>query len=885
MSPAVPTVAALLAATYLGAHAADTPTGLWLLPRHDAQNTARTDIPADFTQPPVETWSFGANRQAYDYLRPITVGGTTTYFAQVRSTLQTVRADGSRVWNLPSIGASSVLEVLDFGDRGAAALVVTGNSGLALVDCAAGKVPWRWRLPSGVSSVGGPKLWKSGDTWRLALFPQGTLEGQCWEFTAPDQPARLLWKQEYPNRYWANFGPFPIIADMDNDGRDDIVLTGKPAYVGVIDADTGAMKFDLKYTIPGEDALGRPYGLIQAVDLDGDGFCDVVVASCQVEEYIAVLHNEAGKALKLAWSHFVEHDHPDDFREVRPQITSIADLDGDGRKEIVLGLFNEQNDGRWRTVVLDALAGWDARRQELADRYFWGCYDLDGDGQPEIITSSEKARRVQPMTTLHAVDGRTGNTIASLENAAFATASAPLPPDMAFQANRFTPIYAEVSESRTAGLVVRRGSSSAESLWTVANGASQFAPFNVAADARIAFLSQPGRRLIQPDLTIANSQSAAATPAASGPLVSLNGGKRELIASRSDGSIIGGIIDWHHQGEFTASWTIRGVDPAVWIGSDGTRLVAAFDPFTDRLQIYHPEFGQNDPAPVASVALPHEPFRSAGMILPWGTTEPQFYVGMKTGVHTCASAVYDAHGNQLWLDEKNGPYPRPAGVLDPQRGTLIIDDHGRHLLYEPDGARRMIAHGWSNSIPGRGDGAKYALPIIGPFCPDGATRIVMSPGLETLEILDAAGSRLARSPYGGIYEREWCGSAVARIRSAGTGEWDLGMLAKDGVFYCADLATGQTRWNFNTKVEAVYPTRVASGDIDSDGRDNFLTGLSNGQLLALDERDGQGSVLWQVELGVAIRDVVIADIDGDAKAEIIVETDDGRIRVLGKVRR
>jgi hypothetical protein len=419
----------------------------------------------------------------------------------------------------------------------------------------------------------------------------------------------------------------------------------------------------------------------------------------------------------------------------------------------------------------------------------------------------------------------------------------------------------------------------------VANGASQFAPFKVSPDARIAFLSEPGRRVIQTDLTIANSQSVAATPAVSGPLASIIGGKRELIASRSDGSIIGGVVDWQHPGEFTASWTVRGINPAVWIGPDGTRLVASFDPLTDRLDIYRPELSQKDPAPVASVVLPHEPFRSPGMILPWGATEARFYVGMKTGVHTCASAVYDARGSQVWIDEKNGPYPRAAGVLDPQSGMLIVDDHGRHLIYEPDGAKRMIAHGWSNSIPGRGDGAKYALPIIGPFGPDGATRIVMSPGLETLEVLDAAGSRLVRIPYGGIYEREWCGSAVARIRSTGASEWDLGMLAKDGVFYCADLTTGQTRWSFDTKVEAAYPTRVASGDIDGDGRDNFVTGLSDGRLLALDERDGKGSVLWQVELGAAIRDVVIADLDGDAKGEIIVETDDGRIRVLGELAR
>ena len=109
------------------------------------------------------------------------------------------------------------------------------------------------------------------------------------------------------------------------------------------------------------------------------------------------------------------------------------------------------------------------------------------------------------------------------------------------------------------------------------------------------------------------------------------------------------------------------------------------------------------------------------------------------------------------------------------------------------------------------------------------------------------------------------------------------MLAKDGVFYCADVATGKTRWALSTEVEASSPARIASGDLDGDSRDNFLVGLSNGQLLALDEREGQGFVLWRVPLNAAIRDVLIADVDGDGKAEILVETDDGRIRILGKV--
>jgi hypothetical protein len=180
-------------------------------------------------------------------------------------------------------------------------------------------------------------------------------------------------------------------------------------------------------------------------------------------------------------------------------------------------------------------------KEGAADRYFWGCYDLDGDATPEIITSTEKARRFQPLTTLQAVDGRTGRDMASVESAALSTGSLPLPPDIAFHANRSTPIFAELPGKLGAGLLVRREASRSESLWALSGGISQFAPLVVTPNARIAFLGQQGKQLLQPDLELAGPQNTAVSPSVSGPLVSMAGGKRELIAARADGFIVGGV--------------------------------------------------------------------------------------------------------------------------------------------------------------------------------------------------------------------------------------------------------------------------------------------------------------------------------------------------------
>jgi outer membrane protein assembly factor BamB len=853
--------------------------GLWLLGRKDSCNTARADVAGDMKRAPREVWSYGFAPDDYAYLKPVGVGGKPAYFAQVRAGLRLVRPNGTKIWQRPTMGVTAVVDVIDRADGKAVALVTLGTDRLCLVDVATGKTLWSWTLPSG-SYLGGYQVVNEQGRTLLIVFPQNSMLGLCFDISATTP--KLLWEHDYTGRYWANFGPFFVLADMDNDGAREIVLIGKPGYAGVIDIHTGAVKFDLQYDIPGEENAGRPYGLISAVDVDGDGYRDIVVVSCQVEEYISVLHNNAGKSLSATWARFVSRDYPVENIKMRPNTTSVADVNGDGRKELVLGLFNDTGDGRWHTLVFDTMKGYNARLADLPDRYFWGCRDLDGDGRPEIVTSIEKAAAVTTPTGLQAVDGRTGKDIAAIEAITAAALSTKPPLDTIYRAMVTTiPYMTESNGSK--GLLV--GKDGREYVWRIAGGKSVLDPIKMSAISRVVMSSEGTGRIGRLDLAIGNAPKAT-PPSASGPLVAQADGKRELILSLSDGTVIGGTPDLLHPGRFSQSWTVPGAMPSAWIGPKGERLVCTVGPGKDEVAVYRPTAGKAAAKPVFSIRTPvpvsrYLVSRSTEGLLPFGKTEMKLFVGLRPGVHAIAGATYDSTGKQIWYDKENGPYPRIAAAADLNGDgseELVVDNHGRHSIYDSQGHARTVAVGWSNEIPGRSDGAKYAVPIVGPFGLGGAIRIIMAGGLDALETLDANGNRVGKCNSASAYEFQWCGAAVAKIR--GTGDWDVGTVNGDGVFYCSDANTCQTRWTLPLGAKATTAINISSGDVDGDGRDNFLVGLANGDLLALDEKNGKGFVLWKVTFDAGVKEAVMADVDGDGIGELIVDLDDGRVKVL-----
>jgi uncharacterized protein (TIGR03382 family) len=112
-------------------------------------------------------------------------------------------------------------------------------------------------------------------------------------------------------------------------------------------------------------------------------------------------------------------------------------------------------------------------------------------------------------------------------------------------------------------------------------------------------------------------------------------------------------------------------------------------------------------------------------------------------------------------------------------------------------------------------------------------------------------------------QRQLFGGQVYKIRTDGgyenanTGEW------------VADLGT------VNLSFRA-----VAVSDLTGDGNPNALFSALNGHLYCLNLKNG--TLDWSFDFGFSIGHVVVADIDNDQEADILVTVDDGYLYALGR---
>jgi len=148
--------------------------------------------------------------------------------------------------------------------------------------------------------------------------------------------------------------------------------------------------------IPTGASSGRNYGYFGLTDVTGSSDKEAVIVADGVSFHVGVAANDDG-ALSLLWDRYYGYagqPSPSDHLQRTMKVVNdpIVDVNGDGRPEIVFGMFETvpgAAEGTWYIHALNASNPDHADSVTIPGYYLWGIEDVNGDGVYELLVTEE----------------------------------------------------------------------------------------------------------------------------------------------------------------------------------------------------------------------------------------------------------------------------------------------------------------------------------------------------------------------------------------------------------------------------------------------------------------------------------------------------------------
>ena len=864
---------------------------------------------------------------SYQEIEPVGDGSGDILLAEAGG-IQRVSLEGEYRWRSKPFGAHWIAGVFDLDADGRLEILTSNGREVIILSAVDGAVLFR-------DSVGPPLSYGTYAT----MFKVHSFTGNAMQILVPcfshkevlmydcsegAENTRIL------HRLWMDDGFHPSIAigDVNRDGIDEIVIA-RLGGIYVFDPVSGKM---ISQSLWKSDAeRRRHYGHFELADIDNDGNLEAVILSDKVTRHIAVLDNDDNGSFTPLWDRFIEHIYPTDTTELRYTTNSICDLNNDGKLEIAVSLFNDRKGGRWYTEILNPVTG--EIIEELPDQYLRGIQDVNGDGTQELCLSHERQRTPSRFSKLSVYSIKNHQTIWSHENSRFAERSIhPSPSFSAFKPDVFAEqeIWHGHFKDESGVFII-----SNQSELSILKSDLRLAPLNtkLSYPFRIAYVDNERLFITQPDGTIVRITDSARHFLSCGyhltteAHIAARPGIQPTIFSDASATYLaapdfaGNIKVFQGNGKVAPTMVavIRGRSRTGYDGvfhvvsvietELGSCLLVVDDEHLShaRLSLYSPR-GKR----LRSFEFPDMPASVPGsrigcydwLYFKHSRGEALFvsFYPSQSMNSECSLAFLIETGEILWRKNRTGigeygrgvgPWGtsalRDAGILTHPTAVFCAKDTLCELDLETGEfvhIPKLLTEFTSDAMKSSGD-YKEQTPathssIEDPFTAYGTPEIV---GDDTV-IGGCFGGFgvIAKSGMPKWWHIAHFGDVLYRLPGIGDidgdGKLELGQGHADGTFRIYDYETGELRATLDLDT---ITTDVLATDMNSDGRLEFITGTSDGRLLAIGQDSSKKSpnnfvILAEYYMGYSMGSPVAANLDGDGHPEIFVASADGNIR-------